>query len=283
MSNTLIGRLFLRWKSHLLSGIRHGANGRTSLAMVPLLGLLATESCVYDDFYEEKVSEARWHIPTWTTPEDGTFIGQTQFRCSQDADMPRIVEGAAEIALETYNPTGKSFYGTDLISNRVIKLGRGVVVSVRARMAPSAPPGIVGGIFLYPASPGPEDKGHFEIDVELLSRHQGRFWTNIYHGDAGDEGNPVAFPFAAGSIHDYHVYEIRWLPGKVSWLVDGVPIRSAALPEFVSKIPMRLHLNCWAPGSNFKDAYDPRLKWTASPAANRIYAMHVDYVKIGAI
>jgi len=81
--------------------------------------LPADEGVFVDNFNGNIVDSAKWHIPTWTSPTDGTFVGRTQFRCSQNSSLPVVVAGSAIIKLDTFNPTGPSFYGTDLISNQI--------------------------------------------------------------------------------------------------------------------------------------------------------------------
>ena len=88
------------------------------LSLILSLSLGSAATRLYDDFNGNVVSADIWHIPTWVSPSDGTFLGRTQMRCAQNSGLPSIANGKAVIQLQTYNPTGFSFYGTDLISDK---------------------------------------------------------------------------------------------------------------------------------------------------------------------
>ena len=101
-----------------------------------------------------------------------------RFRCTQNSSPPAANDSNAIITVETYNPTGFSFYGTDLISNQSFPLGKGIHITVRAKMDTSTR-GIVGGIFLYALKAGSTTL-HDEIDFELLTNRTDGVQTNIY-------------------------------------------------------------------------------------------------------
>ncbi|RPH49104.1 MAG: glycosyl hydrolase family protein [Desulfobacteraceae bacterium] len=245
-----------------------------------LPGLAGTITLLHDDFNGSTVTASNWHIPTWVSPTDGTFVGQTQFRCSQNAALPAVSTGNAIIALDTNNPTGSSFYGTDLISNQSFALGRGITVTVRAKMDAPIPVGIVGGIFLYAPPAGTSNTLHDEIDFELLSNDPNHVLTNIYGNEPLGAGHPASYAFASGSATDYHIYQIQWLPGQVSWYVDGNLVRTVTTQSPIPAGPMYLHFNVWVPGSDFAAAYDQNLHWTTSPSANQTFSMSVDWVTV---
>ena len=192
------------------------------LIISPSITLAAT--LLYDDFNGNSVDPGKWHIPTWTGPDDGTFVGRTQFRCTQNSPLPPIINGNVIIGVETYNPTGFSFYGTDLISNQAFPLVKEVPhITVRARMATSTR-GIVGGIFLYALKPG-SNTIHDEIGFELLTNLPYGALTNIYGDEQLGTGHPQFVSYASGSITDYHTYEIKWQANQVSWFIDGNLVR----------------------------------------------------------
>ena len=95
--------------------------GINLLSILPCAVLAAT--LLHDDFVGDIVSSSRWHIPTWVSPTDGTVVGLTQFRFTQKSSLPAADNGNAIIAVESYNPTAFSFYGTDLRSNLSFELG----------------------------------------------------------------------------------------------------------------------------------------------------------------
>ena len=247
------------------------------LVISPSIILAAT--LLYDDFSGNSVSSSNWHIPTWVSPADGTFVGRTQFRCTQNSSLPAANDGNAIIAVESYNPTGISFYGTDLISNQSFPLGTGIHIAVRAKMNTTTP-GIVGGIFLYALKPG-STTYHDEIDFELLTNRPNGAQTNIYSNEPLGPGNSQFVSYTSGSITDYHTYEIKWQPNQVSWLIDGNIVRTDT--SHVPTGPMNFHLNIWVPDPGWPEAYDSNLKPTPSASSNQIFLMSIDSVNIQSI
>jgi beta-glucanase (GH16 family) len=262
------------------------SNCRTIVrAVLPIIALLicfttrfaTAASLFHDDFNESTLSSNSWHIPIWQSPTDGTFIGRTQFRVTQNSSLPSSASGEARIPIELYNPTGFSFYGTDLISNKTFSPEKEVKVNVRARMNASTK-GVVGGIFLYTLKPGSTTM-HDEIDFELLTNHPNEVQTNIYGNEPFGRGHPqfVAYPHG-GTMYDHHDYEIRWTESQVSWYIDGVLVRTDT--EYVPSGPMYFHLNIWAPGPEWAEAYNSGLQPVTSIRDNVIHWMNIDRVSI---
>ena len=241
--------------------------------------ILLAETLLFDDFSGNSVSSNKWHIPTWVSPTDGTVVGLTQFRFTQNSSLPAAHNGNAIIVVESYNPHSFSFYGTDLRSNKSFALGTGIHITVRAKMD-TATPGIVGGIFLYALKPG-SSTYHDEIDFELLTNRPNGAQTNIYSNEKLGTGNVQFVPYASGSITDYHTYEIKWLPNQVSWFIDGNLVRTDS--SHVPTGPMNFHLNIWVPDPGWPAAHDPNLKPVTSASSNQIYSMSVDSVHIQSI
>jgi parallel beta-helix repeat protein len=237
---------------------------------------LPPEIILYDDF--DTMNTSNWHIPTWQYDGDGTFVGRTQFRCTQNSQLPQVSDSNAIITVESYNPTGFSFYGYDLISNQSFTMGQGLIVTVRAKMNTSQC-GIVGGIFLYALKPG-SDTLHDEIDFELISNHPNEVSTNIYGNEPLGTGHPVSYSDTSFSITDYHTYEIQWLSDQVSWAIDGNIIRTNTVQSPIPTGPMYLHLNMWVPSSEWAEAYCASLQPTSSPSSNQIFSMSVDSVTV---
>jgi len=249
------------------------------IVISPSIILAAT--LLYDDFTGNIVSSSNWHIPTWVSPTDGTFVGRTQFRCTQHSSLPACKDSNAIITVETYNPTGFSFYGTDLISNQSFPLGKGIHLTVRAKMDTTTP-GIVGGIFLYALKPG-SNTIHDEIDFELITNLPNGAQTNIYSKEPLGTGNPLFVSYTSGSITEYHTYEIKWEPNQVSWFIDGNLVRRDTSHVPTGDMNLNFHLNIWVPASNWPEAYDPNLQPTTSPSSNQIFWMSVDSVNIQSI
>ena len=235
-----------------------------------------------DDFNTgTTVNSSLWHIPTWVSSTDGTYLGRTQFRCTQNYGLPSISNGSAQLLLETYNPTSNpanpSFLGTDLISDQAFSLGQGVIITFVAKMNTPCPRGMVGAGFSYNLI-NAQTGDHDEDDVEFISNNPTQVQTNYYANRPLDAGDPAFYTFPSGSITDWHTYQIQWLPDRLTWYVDGnlVRIITSAIPAG----PMYLHLNIWAPASNWIAAYDAGLQPVTSAASNQIYSMSVDSVKV---
>jgi len=237
-----------------------------------------TETIFSDHFDGTRVNGLTWYIPTWRNPWDGTYVGRTQFRCSQNASLPIAENSNAVVNIETYNPTGYSLYGTDLISNRQFSPGKGLIITVRAKINAPVERGIVGGIFLYDLTNG---YNHDEIDFELVSNDPSRIHTNIYANEALGTGYPGATDYVSSSITDYHTYVIEWLPNKVSWKVDGNIIRTNT--DRVPLGPMSFHFNMWAPAQEWMDAFDASLQPTNWILENKVYSMLIDYIKVDSL
>ena len=247
--------------------------------VISLSTIIRAETLLYDDFSGNSVSSSKWHIPTWVSPTDGTVVGLTQFRFTQNSALPAADNGNAIIVVESYNPTAFSFYGTDLRSNQSFALGTGIHITVRAKMNTTTP-GIVGGIFLYALKPG-STTYHDEIDFELLTNLPNGVQTNIYSNEKLGTGNVQFVPYTSGSITDYHTYEIKWQPNHVSWFIDGNLVRTDT--RYVPTGPMTFHLNIWVPDPGWPAAYDPNLKPATSASSNQIFSMSVDSVNIQSI
>ena len=247
--------------------------------VISLSNVIRAETLLYDDFNGNRVSSSKWHIPTWVSPTDGTVVGLTQFRFTQNSSLPAADNGNAMIVVESYNPTALSFYGTDLRSNQSFALGAGIHITVRAKMNTTTP-GIVGGIFLYALKPG-STTDHDEIDFELLTNLPNGVQTNIYSNEKLGTGNVQFVTYTSGSITDYHTYEIKWQPNHVSWFIDGNLVRTDT--RHVPTGPMNFHLNIWVPDPGWPAAYDPHLKPAPSASSNQIFSMSVDSVHIQSI
>jgi len=154
-------------------------------------------------------------------------------------------------------------------------LGEGLIFTIRARFKSPVPRGIVGGIFLYDLVG--TGTNHDEIDFELVSNRLSEVQTNIYDNEPLGAGHPAFHPIT-GSVTDYHTYIIKWLPGEISWLVDGVTIRTTS--TLVPERPMHFHLNIWAPDAGWAEAYDGDLQPVGQAGLNAVYSMVVDYVKV---
>jgi hypothetical protein len=241
-----------------------------------------TTTIFFDDFNGSYMISAWWDIPTWVSSTDGTFVGRTQFRCSQNSPLPEISNSEARINIDTYNPTNVlpniAFYGTDLRTIRTFLPGKGLIFTVRAKFNLPIVGGIVGANFLYDLTGS--GSTHNEIDFEVLTNLPNEVHNNIYSDEPLGAGHPGFAPIT-NPITEYHTYVIKWLPNEISWSVDGNVIRTET--TLIPDEPMHFHLNIWVPGAEWADAYDANLQPTNTPSLNQIYTMLVDYVKVDSL
>jgi beta-glucanase (GH16 family) len=229
-----------------------------ALAVALLPGVSVAASAFLDDsFSGPTVDPKSWYIPTYDHSGDGTYVGRTQFRVTQDSALPAVSRDGACVSLQAYTPQGTAFFGTELITKQAFTVDKGLDITVHAKMTTASRKGIVGGIFLYALKPG-SNTLHDEIDFELLTNLPDQVQTNIYGNEPLGIGHVQLIPFRHGGIADDHTYEIKWTANRVSWLIDGEEVRATT-----SNIPvgaMQFYLNIWAPDSAWPQAFDPSIQ-----------------------
>jgi hypothetical protein len=251
-----------------------------SLSILSFAGVKAqaTTQIFSDDFITPVVSSQLWHIPTWVSSADGTYLGRTQFRCSQNATLPLSTNSQAIINVESYNPTGFSFYGTDLITNRSFLPGNGLIFTIYAKIKTPVSGGIVGGIYLYDLT-GTSQTIHDEIDFELLTNDLNKIHTNFYNAEPLGTGHPDSVT-VANPVTDFHKYVIKWLPEGTTWLVDEKLIRTS---NNSPSGPMHFNLNMWVPEIEWKAAYNNVIQPTTQTGLNQIFSLLVESVRVDSI
>ena len=244
----------------------------------------ATIVLLQDGFSGASLDTQVWTMPTWQGPSDGTYLGRTQLRVTQNAANPTVSGGVLHLAVDSYNPTGFSFYGTEIFSKQTFTRGDGLIMDVRARLVSPLPGGIVGGMFLYQLKPGSLTV-HDEIDWEMLSNdwvsNANVAQTNIYANEPLGAGTPLSYAVGAGTLADFHDYRTEWFPDHVSWFIDGVNVRTitANIPDG----PMQAYLSIWVPDTAWAAAYNGNIQPTSNPNANLTYLMDVDSVTLSAV
>jgi beta-glucanase (GH16 family) len=236
---------------------------------------------LHDDFNGPSVDPTLWHIPTFTASGDGTFVGRTQFRVTEDSGLPATSRGTLVVPIESYNPKQPSFLAGELISNQAFSAGKGIDVIVRARMNAPLRPGIVGGLFLYALAPG-SNTLHDEIDFELLSNVPDKVQTNMYGNEPLGVGHVEFVPYRNGSMTEFHDYEIKWTPKSVSWLIDGQLVRTVTSNIPIG--PMRYYLNLWAPDPAWPGGYSAAIQPVRTASENEtVGSLLVDTVTVRAL
>jgi beta-glucanase (GH16 family) len=229
-----------------------------------------------ESFAGKSVDPKEWELPTFQANGDGTFIGRTQFRVTQNSSLPKTDAHGAVIPIETFNGKEPSFLATEMISRREFAVGTGLDITVRAKMNSAAHPGIVGGIFLYALKPG-SSTIHDEIDFELLTNRADAVQTNIYASEELGTGHVVFVTYPTGGMTDYHDYEIRWTTKDVTWLIDGKPVRTTT--EHVPTEPMKFFFNIWAPDAHWPGGFNAAIQPVTDAKANSV----LDYLSVASI
>lgn len=220
-----------------------------------------------EDFSAAALDPNRWYVPKYVAAGDGTFIGRTQMRVSQDTPLPTPSGGTVCLPIESHNPKGFSFYGSEIISKQAFAVGAGLDITVRARMQSGKHGGLVGGIFLYALNQG-SDTLHDEIDFELLTNAPDKVQTNIYGNEPLGLGHVEMVPYKSGTVADEHTYEVRWTPKEVSWLLDGQVVRTTTAN--IPARPMSLYLNIWAPDQYWPQGFSAAIQPVSTKEANSV-------------
>lgn len=234
---------------------------------------------LFDDFDGSVLDPALWRLPTGP----GTFFGRTQIKPPSEA--PDVSGGTIVLRLDTFNPTalvaGDSFWGHEIQSLQSFSPGpTGVSIKSRMRFLGSPPGGLVGGFFSFGLAFPVRD----EIDFELLSNDLGSetIFTNAFDDDDFSAPGDFAQLLVPGlDLTEFVEYEIRWLPDRVQWYVDGAMIREQT--GTVPDDPSEVRLNLWAPDEFFPQAFDAELQPAATAGENQQFELEIDFVEVTAI
>ncbi|MGE4370046.1 MAG: glycoside hydrolase family 16 protein [Burkholderiaceae bacterium] len=235
--------------------------------------LHATRTLFRDDFSRDGAIDAGlWNYNVWN-PDGSSFYGRTQ----QRQELPAAENGVLRLKLDTFNPTGNAanptFLGSEAISLQKFDLSQGgIAIEFVARYAQSQP-GIVGGLFTF----GGGGNHHDEIDFEGLSNRLSFIQTNVYKNEPPGAGRPEHHPLDQ-PITEFHTYRVEWLPTKVRWFVNDELVRENT--SHVPTLPQAVHLNIWAPASEWAEAFSPTLAAASSAAQNQSFYFEVDSIKV---
>jgi hypothetical protein len=241
-----------------------------------------------DDFTTagDRLDRTRW------TTEFGpaSFLGRTQLRdwVSEDGIGRFIVAGGtAQLALDTFNPTGFSLYGTHAKTRGLFAPSStsDIVLSVRMRLT-SLQRGLVFGVYFYGCGESCADD-HDEVDIELLTNalQAGGPLTvqlNRYAAEPSGAGHPDTAPLPPGfDPLAFHEWKIRWHRTSLTFYVDSSLLFSTT--SFVAQRPMHADMIAWGPASDWSAAYDGSLQPVADSGANQRFTALVDRFVVTAI
>lgn len=119
------------------------------------------------------------------------------------------------------NPTGKqeSFACGGIFTDKTFSFRYGYV-EVRARF--DCANGVWPAIWLLPRSGGWPNGG--EIDIMEHLNHQKHVWQTIHllrNSGSGDSSNTVSPQPAINDVTGWHTYGVEWVPGRITFYVDG--------------------------------------------------------------
>ena len=191
---------------------------------------------------------------------------------------------------DSFNPTNTngnlSFYSDEIISNQAWDISptinTGLDLKVVAKLNTSVG-GIVFAPFLYNViSP----TVHNEVDLELVSNQvaagANQIESNVYANAPFDSGVSMYSKLPLGGLlTSYHTYEEQVFSDHVTWLVDGVQIRTenTILPTG----PLHIYLNIWTPDKTWPAAYNAGIQAVATAAQKQEFTASVDSVVLSRI
>jgi hypothetical protein len=222
-----------------------------------------------DDFAGTSLAAARWSV-------DNDSEGRSTF-----GSTPIITGGMARLTFDTFR-----FKGTEIYTNNRFSRGTyGLEIEARIRFANPRPSGLVASFFTYYERASGAADG---IETNFLAKQINKGAANTpinletYDDFTGKEVLPYfssKTAYVAGlNVGTWHIYVIRWLPGRTEWLVDGAVVASStqAQPNANSNVC----LSFWAAGSDWSEAYDKNFKPASNSGSNRRYYYDVDYVEV---
>ena len=234
-----------------------------------------------DDFNGPSLDFGNWSTGTWQ-------LGRTQLGFT-----PAVTGGMVQLRHDTYNPAnpGGTFKGTEILSNQNFTRGSGLEYEARVRTN-AVPSGLVSSFFTYNTVAGSPPLAD-EIDWEFLTKEinsspptsdpvLATTWNN-YKTDGSNFGDPNIHSSQDVSVANlnlatFNTFKIRWLPDRVQWYVNDVPIRTSlyAVPDLAAPI----RANFWAPGTEWPDAYAVSYAPTSIAANNQTSLYDIDYIAV---
>jgi beta-glucanase (GH16 family) len=245
-------------------------------------GPVQAASLLFDDFNGTALDQSVWRLPAGP----GTFFGRTQIKPANyngDDLRPVVAGGTVTLQLDTHNasdPENSTFWGHEIQTFERFSVGTsGLSIKSRMRFLGSPPGGLVGGFFTWGLDNGIRD----EIDYELLTNqiNNESVTTNVFNNASfSDPGIFQIHTVPGYDMTQWNDYEIRWLPDRVQWFVNGAQTREQIIA--VSGNPSEIRFNIWVPDEGFSAAFNPALQPT-DLAGNQQYELQIDFVDISTV
>jgi len=284
--NTDFAQIIFRLPDNLAAGtssLHVTAHGQVSNTGTMRVGVGQNFS---DEF---SVAGDRLDRSVWTTEIGiGSFLGRTQLRdWVNESGVGRFVvaNGNAQLALDTFNPTGLSLYGTHAKTRMSFQPSptTDVVLAVRMRVT-TLQPGLVFGMYFYRCGASCSND-HDEADIEVVTNYFQpgvsplKVQLNRYAAEPLGAGHGPIMNLPAGfDPLAYHEWKVRWGSSRLLYYVDNVELFSAT--TFVPQRPMHADMIVWSPASDWSAAYDASLQPTNNQSANQSFNALVDYFTV---
>ncbi|MBE5967287.1 MAG: glycosyl hydrolase family protein [Lachnospiraceae bacterium] len=118
------------------------------------------------------------------------------------------------------------------------------------RMKPIKNDGVVSSFFTYT---GPVDGNPWdEIDIEFLGKDTTKVQFNYFINGVG--GHEYIYNLGFVASQDFHTYGFEWLPGSITWFVDGRAVYTAT--QQIPSTPGKIMMNVW-PGTGVDNWLKP--------------------------
>lgn len=198
------------------------------------------------------------------------------------------VGGEAQLALNTFNPTGSSIYGmhAKTLESFSPSAAFDIALSVRMRLT-TVQPGLVFGIYFFGCDAGPCATHHDELDIELVTNflqpaRAHRVQLNRYAAEplGAGHGPIVDLPPAFDPLA-YHDWRIVWGLDRVTYSVDGIELHTAT--DFIPQGAMQANVIVWAPAPEWPDAFSASLEVAGDAALDQSFVALIDSVSVGKV
>ena len=226
----------------------------------------------------------------WTTlTGPPSFLGRTQLADWTPAGSGEfdVAADGAHLALDTFNPTGFSLYGTHGESLPAFQPTANSPIEFDTTLQlTSLQQGLVYGMYFY-GCPGPCATQHDEIDIEIVTNTlQGRspleVQLNWYANEPLGAGNgglvnlPNGFdPLAV------HTWKILWSLNRIDFYVDGTLLGSTT--THVAQGPMQVNEIAWGPAPDWAAAYSASLEPVGSAQQNQTFTALLTDVTVSTV
>lgn len=227
---------------------------------------------------------------SWTTETGAaSFLGRTQLADWVNPGGRGIFlvgAGGAELALNTFNPTGNSLLGTHAKTLQQFQPSATTAIVFTARVqVESVQPGLVYGVYLFGCASNCATQ-HDEIDIELVTNRLQSgaplmVQLNRYANEPLGAGHGGLSPLPAGfdplAVHDW---TIRWSLARIDYSVDGTLLSSVS--SVVPQGPMAANIIAWGPNTDWPEAYNSALRPVSSASQNSRFVAFVKSVTVSA-